>query len=93
MGKDSPRPLPTPTPVQALAPKAKAMPGSGTASSTGAGSSEGSGRWVQCWIWMPSAQGTGLAPYMPADVASGAPPGSAWGKGDGKGAEETEVSW
>ena len=42
---------------------------------------------------MPSPQGTGLAPYMPADVASGAPPGSAWGKGDGKGAAETEVPW
>jgi hypothetical protein len=47
-------------------------------------------------MWLPATGGSAIAPYLPADVASGCPPGADWGKGMGKSEEPdqaTAVSW
>ena len=62
----------------AARPKAKSMPTS-TETSAPHGAAPSSGQWVQCWVWMPTPHASSIPPYMPSDVASGQPPGSAWG--------------
>ena len=94
LGKGKGASLPAPrnppkTPQEAIRPKAKNMPGpdgTGKGSSGSSPESPGvpSGSWVQCWMWLPAAGGSGIAPYLPADVASGAAPAADWGKGHGK---------
>ena len=88
-GLPAPKNLPkTPpkTPAEASRPKAKNMPPAAGAGKGLAGPSprKSSGSWVQCWMWMPTTSGSGIAPYLPADVASGVAPDADWGKGPGK---------
>jgi len=89
---------PPKTPAEASRPKAKNMPPAAGMGKGVAGPSPRmpSGSWVQCWMWLPATGGSAIAPYLPADVASGCPPGADWGKGMGKSEEPdqaTAVSW
>ena len=77
------------SPGCASRPKAKMMPVATptTPVTPVAGGSEPSGQWVQCWMWLPGPCDSPVAPYVPAQVASGEPPTAEFGKGKGKGSE------